>query len=190
MAPRKSSTQETTTDVDYAEPPRGVNWAALIVGLLLFCVFFTGCTGVLGGAAYYFYGRVDADGAKPKPDSRVELVQSIEDAGISSAHAVYFSKVCTGVANRLDVDADSKAPVFDQRKEAVDLVGLVGSLAVAGNDAANYKRLPDVIEDAFEDVWESDKDGKLKAGPLTKDDHKEVVTRWRKLATAFTEVAN
>jgi hypothetical protein len=190
MAPRKATNQESTADIDYATAPRGVNWIAVIAVLMLSFIFFTGCTGVLGGAAYYFYSRVDADGAKPRPDSRVELVKSIKDAGVSSAHAVYFSKVCTGVANRLDVDAESKTPIFDQRKEAVDLVGLVGALAVAGNDAANYKRLPVVITEAFKDVWESDKDGKLKAGPLTKADHTEVVTRWRKLATAFTEVGN
>jgi hypothetical protein len=189
MPPRKATAQTEST-VDYAAEPRGVNWLAIIVILMSLGVFVTGCTGVVGGIAYYVYSRVPADDAKPKPDSSVELVKSIQDAGVSTAHAVYFSKVFSGVANRLEADQQAKPVIFDQRKEITDLIGNVGALAVTGNDAANYPRLPAVISQAFQGVWESDKDGKLKAGPLTDSDHKSVVSRLRKLAAAFTEVAN
>jgi hypothetical protein len=183
------ATKKTTTPDDDAEDSRGINWMAILLILMCCTIFVTGCTGTLAFVGYKIYDRVVDTDAEPKPVPSDRLAKSIEDVGVSVPHAVYFSKVCDGVAHRLEADAETKTPIFDQRKEAFDLVGNVGSLAVAGNDAANYKRLPDVIVQAFDDVWESDRDGRFKAGPLTEMDRKQVIIRWQKLADAFREVS-
>jgi hypothetical protein len=171
------------------ESPRGINWMGILLVLTLVSVLFVGCTGTAAYIGLQIYDRVTQSDVTPKPVPADQLAKQIKNAGVTQLHAIYFAKVCVGIANRLEVDGRSSAPIFDQRKEAVDLVGTVGSLAIAGNDAANYQQLPAVITQAFQGVWESGQDGKLKAGPLTEADRKEVINRWRKLADAFSEAA-
>lgn len=200
MAPRKTpaptesfepvDARERVSDYGYLAG-RGANWTAIIAIGLLICVLFVGCTtAVVGGAAYYYVNqRPDSVDPAPAPSPTTSLTKKVQDAGITPAHASYFSKVSTAVANRLAADGDSKAPVFTQRLAVSELAGDVGQLAVAGNDAAKYPQLPAVLNSAFAKVWDTDADGKLKGGALTATDRTEAVKRWRDLASAFKEVA-
>lgn len=125
---------------------------------------------------------------EPGPNRDVaELVREIRSAGVTTEDAVYFQRVFVAMADAIQADAEVDPPVFDQRSEIVDVLGAAGSLATAGNRTGAYKGLPDVIEAAFDGVFETDEDGNAKGGPFTESDRTSVVDRYRKLADAFAE---
>lgn len=170
-----------------------------VVGCFFVIVLMVAVPACVGVSAYIW--RVvsqesapsdDRDRDDGRNDSRLvkDLIKDLEDARVDPLHCVYFAKVCKAIANRLEVDNDSDQPVFTQRSESVDLIAVTGKLAVSGVEGMDYRDLPDVIESAFDGVWESGDDGKLMGGPLTEGDRDELVERWQQLGEAFAEVAS
>jgi antirestriction protein ArdC len=203
MAPRKPRATMAADQTPIEEPMTqdsnskgSIDWSGVFVAGVLVCLFLG--TLMIGGAYAYRIATADTsvvpdrdrdrDDDRRRPDRK--LVDLIEDARVSQAHAVYFAKVCDGVANAVAADGDSEKPTIDQRAEATAIVGNVGKIATQGNDAANYRRLPDAIDAAFTGVFPKDKDtGEMVGGELTKSDRTEYVRRWRELAAAFRTVA-
>lgn len=172
---------------DGRDDGRSANVVAIVALLAVLMFLVVAILGASAVAYKVFFADTLADGqADVRPDRGTsDYARDIENIGMTPEHALYFAKVFDGSANRMEADGKSKDPIVDQRSEVLDHLAAVGQLSTIGNDAANYRRLPDVIEEAFSGVFEEDDDGKLLGGRLTDDDRDEVVERYRELAEGF-----
>lgn len=124
---------------------------------------------------------------EPAPKPKTELVEQIERAVTgpkADEHSLYFSQACRGIAGRLEATYQKDEPTYDQRSEALALLGHGGEFATAVKNANLYSGLPPVIEGVVRGALE-DEDGKVLAGPMTEKDKKAVVQAWHDLADAF-----
>ena len=168
-AKKQAAPRET---VIYA-PPRGPSLTTvLVIGLIAFIAYDR-----------WNHHRGD-DGAAPdrgRVDRRLAADLSAAIDGNKVA-AVYFAKICKGVAARLEIDGKSSTPMITRRQEAFELAGNVGQFATDGIDGMSFRDLPDVLTEHFADAGF---DNETKDGELTAKDRDTLVDAWNELAAAF-----
>ena len=145
---------------------------------------------LIGLFAFVTYDKWSGgDDDKPAPDrDRVDrrLAADLSDAiNGDQVAAVYFSKICKGVASRLEIDGRSATPVITRRQEAFELAGNVGQFATNGIDGMSFRDLPAVLAEHFADAGF---DNDTKGGELTAKDRDALVDAWNELATAFGSI--
>lgn len=181
---------EDDSEIEYLEPkPISGKLIGCLIGIAAFVMFVITLT--IGGLVLWFiwYGRPDA--AKPVPPPvpvgayvDAEQLRRIMVGEKAADHALYLSKVCRGVAGRLETDFAAKQPIIDQRTEANDLFGIVGDFATAA-DGVSYPGLEVVIQDVAGKVFGDE----LAGGDLTTEDERKLLAAWGDLANAFAGVA-
>lgn len=170
--------------------PQGRGCSPLALVLLLMFFMFIGSIVLAVGAAWYF--TRGGDEATPAPDrprtALVEQVERVVTGPEADKHSLYFAKAARGIGGRLETLYREDNPVYDQRSEAMALVGISQGFTTAVKDANLYSGLPGLIEGVVRDAFPK-KDGEVLAGEMTEADKKAFVKAWYDLADAFEEAS-
>lgn len=135
-------------------------------------------------------------GGDSDPDNRpasqlVEELEGVMTTKESKGHALYLSKVCRGVANRLQDNFDnSDIQYYDETTEVAALVGIVGEFATVVDGVNKYDGLDDILKDELLFSLGYQSEDKIQKNELTTEQERNVVRMWNRLADAFQEVAN
>jgi hypothetical protein len=194
--PRKAAPEPEEIDddddnelIDDAEPASKAKLYGCLAAVVLAFGFLAMLTVISVLAWMLYQGNTPA----PAPPAPAPVAGDFVDADAlarvmvgekAKEHAIYFSKLCSGVAGRLEIDLASSSPIIDQRSEAAALFGIVGDFATMP-EGTQYKGLDKVIESTGVAVFGEE----LAGGELSKDDQKNLVTAWQELSAAFLVVA-
>jgi hypothetical protein len=138
---------------DFAEPEFRLSLLRVIIIGGLTLAFIVAGVSIVGGVAWQISkwrkpdaNLVDDTEVDRKLYRAVSAVFEGED-GVVSTDALYFSRIFWGAKDRLTVDAESEAPVFDTYGEFEALVHHLGTFATKGNATQDrYPDLPELIE--------------------------------------------